>query len=447
MPGISPINRTVNRRPGLANLNQTHDPNLKSWVESANRRNCHFPVQNLPYGVFSTPASPDKRVGVAIGDRVLDLGVLEKAGLIPTTGTAFGRGDINAFMALGAEHWQRTRGALSGLLASDNVSLRKDADLRAKALIPLADATLHLPFAVAEYTDFYASREHATNVGAMFRDPENALLPNWLHMPVGYNGRASTVVVSGTDIHRPWGQIKPPGSDEPIFSASRKLDFEIEMGAIVGTPSKVGTPIAIEQADAMIFGYTILNDWSARDIQVWEYQPLGPFLSKAFATTLSPWIVTSEALEPFRIEGPAQSPNPLAYLRQTGAYNYDITLEATLRPEAAKHATHLSTTNVKYLYWSSAQQLTHHASGGCAMRTGDLLGTGTISGPGKASLGSLLEMTWNGENPISLETGGKRTFIEDGDTLTITAWCQGDGPKIGFGEATGKILPAKTGIG
>jgi len=426
----------------MSYLDETHDCGLRSWVESANQRDSDFPIQNLPYGVFSTAASPSPRVGVAIGDQILDLSVLEEAGLLPRSPRVFFRASLNPFMSSGAEAWSETRRALSGFLARDNPRLRDDAATRFRAFVPQRDARLHLPIEVQGFTDFYASREHATNVGAMFRDPKNALLPNWLHMPVGYNARASTVVVSGTDVHRPMGQIMPQGAEAPVFGSCSKLDFELEVGAIVGSPSTMGHPVSVEQADAMIFGYVLLNDWSARDIQVWEYQPLGPFQSKAFATTISPWVVTQEALKPFRVAGPHQDPRPLAYLRQERPQNHDIHLRVSIQPEGVDDATTICRTNFKTMYWSSAQQLAHHTISGCAMRTGDLLGSGTISGPEKGSFGSLLELTWNGKEPLSLAGGVRRGFIEDGDTLTLTGWCQGDGYRVGFGAATGKILPA-----
>ena len=299
-----------------------------------------------------------------------------------------------------------------------------------------------LPIEISEYTDFYSSREHATNVGSMFRDPKNALMPNWLHIPVAYNGRASTVVVSKTDIHRPLGQIKLPDQDRPILGASKKLDMELEIGTIVGASSKMGQSIHVEQANEMIFGYVILNDWSARDIQVWEYQPLGPFQAKAFATSISPWIVTRDALEPFRVQGPEQDPQPLPYLKQEGHYNYDLNLSVSLKPETANTRTIISKTNFKYMYWSSPQQLAHHAVCGCRMRCGDLLGSGTISGSNSDSYGSMLELTWNGKNPLTLDSGEKRIFIEDGDAVAMTGWCQGENYRVGFGEVSGKIKSA-----
>jgi fumarylacetoacetase len=307
----------------------------------------------------------------------------------------------------------------------------------------MADVSLYLPIAVAGYTDFYSSREHATNVGVMFRGKDNALQPNWLHMPIGYNGRASTVVVSGTKVRRPRGQLKPPTAEVPSFGACKRLDFELEMGFVVGQPSKMGEMLTEKQAEEMIFGFVILNDWSARDIQQWEYVPLGPFQAKAFGTSISPWIVTREALEPFRVHGPAQEPAPLPYLKQTLANNYDLQLEVGLRTAEMNEAMRICRTNFKYMYWSSVQQLVHHASSGCAMNVGDVLGSGTISGPDKDARGSLLEISWNGTEPIELPGGAKRTFLEDGDSLVMRGWCQGDGYRVGFGEVEGTILPAE----
>jgi fumarylacetoacetase len=302
---------------------------------------------------------------------------------------------------------------------------------------------LHLPIAVSGYTDFYSSKEHATNVGVMFRGKDNALQPNWLHMPIGYNGRASTVVVSGTKVRRPRGQLKPPNAELPSFGPCKRLDFELEVGAVVGKSSPMGEMLTESQAEEMIFGFVMLNDWSARDIQQWEYVPLGPFQAKAFATSISPWIVTREALEPFRLRGPEQDPVPLPYLRQAQPNNFDITLDVALRAAPMNAAQSICRTNFKYMYWSSVQQLVHHASSGCAMNVGDLLGSGTISGPDKHQRGSLLEIGWNGTEPIELAAGVKRAFLEDGDSLIMRGWCQGDGYRVGFGEVEGTILPAE----
>jgi fumarylacetoacetase len=424
-------------------MSHPNDPKLRSFVDVDPASD--FPIQNLPYGVFSTAADPKPRVGVAIGDLVLDLAALEAAGLL-TAGAAkgvFAQPSINAFMALGPDVWSKTRARISAVLRHDNAELRDDAGLRKRVLIPRKDARLHLPLAVAGFTDFYSSKEHATNVGTMFRDKSNPLLPNWLHIPIGYNGRASTVVTSGTQIRRPHGQLKPPTAELPTFGPCKRLDYELEMGVVVGQPSTMGSRLSEAQADAMIFGFTLLNDWSARDIQQWEYVPLGPFQAKAFATSISPWIVTREALEPFRVHGPQQDPTPLPYLQQSLANNYDLNLDVTLRTATMTAPHRICRTNFKYMYWSSIQQLVHHASSGCAMNTGDLLGSGTISGAEKDQRGSLLELSWGGAEPLELAGGERRTFLEDGDSLSITGWCQGDGYRIGFGEVEGTILPAE----
>ncbi|MGN6308391.1 MAG: fumarylacetoacetase [Xanthobacteraceae bacterium] len=422
-------------------MSHPNDPKLKSFIEVA--PDSDFPIQNLPYGVFSTPTSAQKRVGVAIGEFVLDLAALEAEGLLKTADGVFAQGGLNAFMTLGPKAWTATRARISGLLRHDSATLRDNAALRKRALLPRNEVQLHMPFAVAGYTDFYSSKEHATNVGIMFRGKDNALQPNWLHIPIAYNGRASTVVVSGTPIIRPQGQLKPPSADAPTFGPCKRLDFELEMGVVVGGASQMGHMLTEAQAAEMIFGFVLLNDWSARDIQQWEYVPLGPFQAKAFGTSISPWVVTREALEPFRVAGPTQDPVPLPYLQQKGANNYDLNLDVELRADGAKDYARIARTNFKYMYWSSVQQLVHHASGGCAMNVGDLLGSGTISGPEKDQRGSLLEISWNGSEPIDLPGGVKRAFFEDGDSLSIRGWCQGDGYRIGFGEVEGTILPAK----
>jgi fumarylacetoacetase len=427
----------------MPDLDETHDPNRKSWVESGNDLECPFPIQNLPYGIFST-ASGGPRAGVAIGDRILDLSVLEVAGLVAPTQAAkvFDKPELNDFMALGVDAWNATRAAIGRLLDARTPDLRDNADLRARALVSMAEARLHLPVFVRSYTDFYASREHATNVGTMFRDPDNALMPNWLHIPIGYNGRASSVVVSGTPVRHPLGQMMTPGADTPTFGACRKLDIELELGAIVGVGNALGEPVTVARAYEMIFGYVLLNDWSARDIQAWEYQPLGPFQGKAFGTTISPWIVTRAALEPFRTPTPKRVKPLLPYLQEQAPYNFDIDLEVILKPAASKVGTVICQTNYKGMYYSAAQQLAHHASGGCPMCSGDLLGSGTISGTEKDSLGSLLELTWNGRDPLDLGNGITRMFLEDGDSVTLRGWCVGDGYRIGFGDCEGTIAPS-----
>ncbi|ABD86462.1 fumarylacetoacetase [Rhodopseudomonas palustris] len=418
-----------------------NDPSLRAFVEVDPRSD--FPIQNLPYGVFSTPSQPAPRIGVAIGEYVLDLAALADAGLLDVPGdNVFAQGAVNGFMALGGEVWSATRARISEVLRADNPQLRDDAALRARALVAQHEVTLHLPLEVAGFTDFYSSKEHASNVGALFRDNADPLLPNWLHIPIGYNGRASTVMVSGTEIRRPHGQLKEPGDAGPRFAPSRRLDFELEIGVVIGQRSALGERLSEAQAEAMIFGFVLLNDWSARDIQQWEYVPLGPFQGKAFATSISPWIVTREALQPFRVQGPAQQPAPLDYLAQRGPNNYDLALEVDLRTAATAPAT-ICATNFKFMYWSSVQQLMHHASSGCAMRVGDLLGSGTVSGPGPGQRGSLLEISSNGAEPLTLPGGERRGFLEDGDSVSQRGWCQGDGYRVGFGAVEGTVLPAK----
>ena len=421
-----------------------NDPELRSFIPVDPKAD--FPIQNLPYGVFSARGLAP-RVGVAIGDYVLDLWELEQDGRFEGCGSGelgvFSSPALNPFMTLGPKVWTKTRTRISELLRVDHPELRDNEDLRSRTLVPIADAKLHMPFAVSGYTDFYSSKEHATNVGVMFRGKDNALQPNWLHMPIGYNGRASTVVVSGAKVRRPRGQLKPPNAELPSFASCKRLDFELEMGVVVGQASAMGEMLTEAQAEEMIFGFVLLNDWSARDIQQWEYVPLGPFQAKAFATSISPWIVTREALEPFRLQGPTQDPAPLPYLKQTMPNNYDMELEIGLRAASMNAAQSICRTNFKYMYWSSVQQLVHHASSGCAMNVGDLLGSGTISGPEKSERGSLLEISWNGTEPVELAGGIKRTFLEDGDSLVMRGWCQGEGYRVGFGEVEGTIWPSE----
>ncbi len=407
-----------------------------------------FSIHNLPYGVFRPSADAPPRVGVAIGDWVLDLAQLEAAGFFDSDALrdrdVFARPALNTFMALGRDAWDEARAALQKLLAPV-VDGRELSPVVAGALRPVNEVILCLPAAIGDYTDFYSSREHATNVGIMFRGEAQALMPNWLHLPVAYHGRASTVFLSDTDVIRPRGQIMPPGADAPVFGPTAELDFELEVGCFIGPGNDAGAPVPIESAAEHIFGLVLVNDWSARDIQRWEYRPLGPFLSKSFATSISPWVVPLAALEPFRRPGPTQDPAPLPYLRARGDWAFDIRLEATLLSEkmaAAGLPPHrLSRTNFKYLYWSMAQQLAHHTINGCVMRPGDLLASGTISGPPPDSYGSLLELTWRGERPIELPTGETRRFLEDGDRLSISGHCQGDGYRVGFGEVAGVVRP------
>ena len=410
-------------------------PLLKSWVESANAPNHPFPLNNLPYGVFSTEGT-DPRPGVAIGDMILDMDAAETAGIIALA--EYRLFDVpfwNELMEEGPAVWAALRDRLTTLLGEGSA----DREAVEPMLVPMADAELHMPFVVSEFTDFYAGRHHATNVGTMFRGPENALPPNWLHIPIGYNGRASSVVVSGTDIRRPWGQLKSPDHDVPSFLPSRRFDIELEMGAIVGMNSH--GPVTVQEADDMIFGYVLLNDWSARDIQAWEYQPLGPFQAKATATSISPWIVTKAALEPFRTDTPPREFELLDHLKDVGPMLYDIKLSVEMAPDG-KDATTISRTNYAEMYYSAAQQLAHHSTSGCPMTVGDLLGSGTISGATKPERGALLELSWGGKEPLTLDTGETRTFIEDGDTLVLKGHCEGDGYVIGFGECAGTLLPA-----
>lgn len=403
---------------------------IRSWVESANSDATDFPLNNLPYGVFSTDGGA-LRCGSAIGDQILDLTALEATGTLDFGGS-LGAGSWNAFMARGKDEWARLRAELTALLLEGATAMPDH-------LVPMADATLHMPFAVSEYTDFYAGKHHAMNVGTMFRGPENALPPNWLSIPIGYNGRASSVVVSGTPVKRPHGQLKGPNDDLPRFGPSARFDIELEMGAIVGSASD--GPISVAEAYENIFGYVLLNDWSARDIQAWEYQPLGPFQAKATATSISPWIVTAAALDPFRTSTPDRERPLLDYLTEPGPMLYDIELEVGLTPQGGSESI-IARTNYNEMYYSAPQQLAHHTTSGCPMRVGDLLGSGTISGSEKENRGSLLELSWGGKEPFTLESGEERSFIEDGDTLTLRGAAQGDGYRVGFGDCVGRLDPA-----
>ena len=416
-----------------------------------------FGLNNLPYGVFST-GGESPRVGVRLGEYVVDLSVLEAHGVIAAAGggrqPVFSRPSLNAFMALGPDAWHAIRTHLQELLSLEgSPALRESETLRQSAVVALEDVAMHLPAEVGDYTDFYSSRQHATNVGAMFRDPDNALLPNWLHLPVGYHGRASSVVVSGTDVVRPQGQLKPSDDAPPTFGPSRLLDIELELGFFVGGGNELGTPIPVDQASRHIFGFVLVNDWSARDIQKWEYVPLGPFLGKSFATSVSPWVVPMAALEPFRVEGEPQTPeagNPavLDYLRQAGPRSIDLDLEVAIETETmrgAGTAPHtVSRSNAKYLYWSPEQQLAHHTVNGCNARPGDLMASGTISGETPDSYGSLLELTWRGTRPITMPDGQERTFLADGDRVVLSALASAGGTRVGFGEVEGTVLPART---
>jgi len=397
-----------------------------------------FSIYNLPYGVFSTPTRRP-RVGVAIGEQIIDMAALTARGKfhdlkIPLQ--VFEQPSLNAFMSLGKPVWKAVRQRLIQWISEENSPLHQ---LQEECMLPQSDAKMLLPVQVGDYTDFYASEEHATNVGSMFRGKENALMPNWKHMPIAYHGRASSIIVSGTPIHRPKGQLMPPGADRPVFGASQKLDFELEMAAVIGVSSELGTSVTIEEAENYIFGMALFNDWSARDIQKWEYVPLGPFLGKNFASSLSPWIVPMEALKPFVTEGPKQHPEPLPYLQKANPRNYNIHLEVYLQP-AMQEEVQICRTNFKHMYWSIQQQLAHHTINGCNLRVGDLLASGTISGSQPDSYGSMLELSWNGERRLQLGEA-LRTFLEDGDTIRMYAYAEQDHKRIGFGEVKTTILP------
>lgn len=423
-------------------MSKANNPNLKSWVEV--KPGSDFPIQNLPFGIFRT-AEKTERTGVAIGEYILDLLVVAESGLldgIPWPFKAvFSEKTLNSFIALGKHTTREVRERISELLNADNGELRDNEELKAQALLKQSDAEMLLPIHIPNYTDFYSSREHATNVGTMFRDPNNALLPNWLHLPVGYHGRASSIVVSGTPIHRPKGQTKADDAAAPSFGPCRLLDFELEMAFIIGKETHLGESVTTTQADDYIFGMVLFNDWSARDIQKWEYVPLGPFLAKNFGSTISPWIVTLDALEPFRVESPKQEPEVLPYLQFEGKKNYDINLEVDIVPENGQVKT-VSHSNFKYMYWNMAQQLAHHTVNGCNIQVGDMYASGTISGPTPDSYGSMLEISWQGKKPVTMPDGTERRFIQDNDTVVMRGWCEKDGVRIGFGECRGKILPA-----
>ncbi len=423
-------------------MDETHDSNLKSWVEVD--ENSDFPIQNIPFGVYRPKGGGDVHVATAIGDYVLDLAHLDDAGLFNGTeveGTeVFHEPTLNALMSMGRKAWKDIRKAISGLLSEENSNLRDNRELRDLALIPMKNVEMQLPVDIGDYTDFYSSKEHATNVGKMFRPDGEPLMPNWLHLPVAYHGRASSVVLSGTDIVRPKGQTKTPDAPAPSFGNSDRLDFELEMGVFIGTGNSLGEAVSVNTAEDHVFGLALVNDWSARDIQTWEYQPLGPFLAKNFATSISPWIITLEALEPFRCSGPKQDPKPLEYLRNTKDGTFDINLGIYLKTENMDSDQLISSSNYNYLYWNMNQQIAHHTVTGCNLRTGDLLASGTISGPKKNNRGSMLELSWLWTEPIKLSNGDERKSLEDGDTVTLRGWCQGEGYRIGFGDCTGTIL-------
>lgn len=421
--------------------NLANDPSRKSWIPVP--ENSDFPIQNLPFGVF-IPEDDIITTGTRIGDTAIDLSVLQQLGYfkgIDLPDDVFLQDTLNDFIALGRPVWRAVRNRLAELFDENNDTLKNNVEHQNKALFPVDHVQMLMPVFVQDYTDFYSSIEHATNVGKMFRDPDNALLPNWKHIPVGYHGRSSSIVISGVDLHRPKGQRMAPGADAPTFGPSVRMDFELEMAFITGEGKPLGHRIKAEEADEYIFGMVVFNDWSARDIQKWEYVPLGPFLGKNFGSSISPWVVTMDALEPFKVEGPKQDPPVLPYLETSGKNNYDINLEVELAPEG-KAGTVISRSNYKYMYWNQRQQLAHHTVNGCNINAGDMMASGTISGKSKDSYGSMLELSWAGKEPMTLDTGETRTFIEDGDTITMRGWCANGEVRIGFGEVTTKLLPA-----
>ncbi|XP_077979931.1 fumarylacetoacetase-like [Glandiceps talaboti] len=408
---------------------------------------CNFSIHNLPYGVFSTAKNERHRIGVAIGDQVLDLSAIKDlftGPILSECNQVFDEPVLNGFMALGQPAWAEARSTLQKLLSKDDPTLRDNSELRATALVPQSEAIMHLPAKIGDYTDFYSSVHHATNVGIMFRGKENALMPNWKHLPVGYHGRASSVVVSGTPVRRPCGQMKPDETQPPTFGPCKLFDIELEMAFFTGGPAtKLGEPISVANAHQHIFGMVIMNDWSARDIQKWEYVPLGPFLGKSFGTSISPWVVTMEALAPFALPNPTQDPEPLPYLRHEDPYTFDINLSFAVKGEGMAEPTVVSNSNSKYLYWTMKQQLAHHTVNGCNINPGDLMASGTISGSTEDSYGSMLELCWKGTKVIDLGNGETRKFLKDGDEAILSGYCQGDGYRVGFGDCTGKVLPAR----
>lgn len=421
---------------------KANNPTLKSWIAVSS--DSDFPIQNIPFGIFKT-ADKSPRLATIIGDTVIDLDVLAQAGFFDAINidkAVFAQTYINDFMATGKEVTRAVRACLSELFEKSNTTLAGNTAVMAQALHHVKEVELLLPVKIGDYTDFYSSREHATNVGTMFRDPNNALLPNWLHIPVGYHGRASSVIVSGTPIHRPKGQQRPDDSKPPVYGPCKLLDFELEMGFIIGKSTQLGDSVSTAAAEDYIFGLTLFNDWSARDIQKWEYVPLGPFLGKSFASTISPWIITLDALDPFRTEGYDQDPAVLPYLKYDGNCNYDIKLNVAIQPDGGKPHI-VSQSNFKHMYWTMTQQLAHHTVNGCNINVGDMCASGTISGPTPDSYGSMLEISWKGTKPVDMPDGTQRKFIADGDTVIMNGWGEANGVRIGFGNCEGKVLPAK----
>ncbi len=409
---------------------------METWIDIA--ENSDFSIHNLPFGIFVRDGRGTP--GVAIGDQIIDLHAASKLGQFDSLDfdkAVFEAEILNPFIATGKSTWSGLRQILQDALCDQGSILH---EFKSKILVDRLSAEMRVPVSIGDYTDFYSSIEHATNVGKMFR-PDNPLLPNWKHIPVGYHGRSSSIVISGTDIKRPKGQTLPPDADKPIYGPSKRMDMELEMAFIIGKPTALGETVSTENAEDHIFGKVIFNDWSARDIQKWEYVPLGPFLGKNFGSSISPWIVTMDALEPFRCESVTQDPEVLPYLKTNGSNNFDINLEVDLSTEEGNTTT-ICRSNFKYMYWSMAQQLAHHTANGCNLNIGDMMASGTISGKEKNSYGSLLELSWGGKENIDLNDGTQRTFIQDNDSVTIRAWCEKEGKRVGFGSCIGKILPA-----
>ncbi|WP_264510246.1 fumarylacetoacetase [Flavobacterium sp. N1719] len=418
-----------------------NDPSRKSWLSVP--ENSDFPIQNIPFGVFLTKEDVIT-IGTRIGDFAIDMGALQQLGYfegIDLPDDMFLQDTLNDFISYGKKTWRQIRNRLSDIFEINNSQLRDNAEHKKVVIFHIDDIEMLLPVQIGDYTDFYSSKEHATNVGMMFRDPANALLPNWLHIPVGYHGRSSTIVPSGVPVHRPLGQTLPADATTPVFGPSKLVDFELEMAFITTDANIMGENVPVNEAEDYIFGMVLFNDWSARDIQKWEYVPLGPFLAKNFASSISPWIVTMDALEPFRVASPEQKPEPLPYLQQKGNRAFDIQLEVAIQPENLEE-TVVSRSNFKYMYWTMAQQLAHHTINGCRINAGDMMGSGTISGPTPDSFGSMLELTWGGKNPLTMKDGSERKFINDNDTVIIRGYCQNDTIRIGFGECASKLLPA-----
>ncbi|MEX1191796.1 MAG: fumarylacetoacetase [Brumimicrobium sp.] len=420
---------------------KANDPTLKSWLDIP--KNSDFPIQNIPFGIFKTKNEPC-RVGSRIGDKVIDLNALFVLGYfenLPFTREDFENEFLNSMMEKGKQATGDLRNRISKLFNDQNEDLKVNQHHVEQAVIDINRVEMCMPINVGDYTDFYSSKDHATNVGTMFRDPDNALLPNWLWIPVGYHGRSSSIIPSGIPINRPKGQQKPSDDEDPVFEPCKLLDFELEMAFVTFEGKPLGQSISTKEAKDHIFGMCIMNDWSARDIQKWEYVPLGPFLAKSFASSISTWIVTMDALEPFSIEGPKQDPKVLPYLEYEGKHHYDINLEVGIIPENSEE-TVVCKSNYKHMYWNMVQQLAHHSVNGCNIRCGDMMASGTISGPTPDSFGSMLEISWKGTKPVKLKDGSERKFIQDSDTVVMRGHCKKEGVRIGFGEVSTKVLPA-----